>query len=91
MTEWMNNMFNRNQWLWFHIFAGGIAAKILSYLQIVNAIEIIAFIFVAAVTWEFIEFFTSPIVFIYGSYKRFVQDSLGDIIGAVFCAILVLI
>ena len=76
-----------NKWLWFHFFAGGIAAKIL--LSWIIPGLVVGYIATAAFLWELMELFTQDIDKVYGSHKRFFLDASGDILGAVLMAIVV--
>jgi len=78
-----------NYWLWFHIMAGGAFAKLLNlFLSDFWSIVILSAV---AILWEIYELLTSDIQIIYGSYKHFFLDSLGDILGAVIMGIIVVI
>ena len=77
--------FNGNSWCWFHILAGGLIAKFCGFWTVV----------VLAFGWEIIEFFLESGGSLenckktYGSVERWVYDSIGDIIGAIICAAIV--
>ena len=73
--------FKRNQWLWFHILAGGLATKI--FLQWLSPQLTLGAVLGLAIAWEVIEFFAVDVEKVYGDKKRFFSDAVGDIIGAV--------
>jgi len=83
--------FCSNYWIWFHILAAGIFAKIIN-IWLCN-LSTIFLIFVGAVSWEVIEYIKDgdQIINIYGSIERWIYDCFGDIIGAVVCAVIVVI
>jgi hypothetical protein len=83
LLEWG---FKGNTWVWFHILAGGVGAKVLNvWMTDVN------FVMLGAMVWELIEVtFSSPIK-VYGSIARWGYDSLGDVLGAVLAAIIVVV
>jgi len=81
IPEFINLAFVQNRWLWFHMLAGGILAKFLPLWAI----------FAITVSWEIIEYLTTDVNKIYGSFNRFFLDSMGDIFGALMIAIIVLI
>ena len=85
--------FNGNVWVWFHILAGGIGAKLaLFWFNKVEACLVILFL---ALGWEVIEYFIdggkAGMIKIYGSLERWVYDCLGDVIGAVIISIVVVV
>ncbi len=81
--------FIQNKWLWFHILAGGILAKI--FLNWVDSYSTVILIGVVALAWEVREFVTKDVEEIYESKKRFFMDAAGDIIGAVVMALIVIV
>ncbi len=80
-------MIFNNKWLWFHIIGGGILAKIF----LIWFAPQLAFICVAvvAILWEIYEYFKDDVKRIYGSKKRFYLDAIGDIVGALIMALVV--
>lgn len=80
--------FKRNQWLWFHILAGGIATRIFSLW--LNPNLTLGAVLGLALLWEVIEFFAVDIDKVYGDRKRFFSDAVGDVIGAVAIAAIML-
>ena len=74
--------FNSNSWAWFHILAGGLLAKLFGFWIVV----------ILALGWEIVEFFLESggsfekCKKTYGSIERWAYDSIGDIIGAIACA-----
>ena len=77
--------FNGNSWAWFHILAGGLLAKFFGFWVVV----------ILAFGWELVEFFLESGGSLdkckktYGSVERWVYDCVGDIIGAIVCAAIV--
>ena len=85
-------MFMKNTWLWFHILAGGIGAKIGLALNLFPQ-NIVVLVFCIATAWELIEWIVQndQMEKIYGSYSRAMFDSFGDILGAVLMAAVVVL
>ena len=87
--------FCSNYWGWFHTIAGGLIGKIVN-IWLADLWSILV-VFAGAFIWEFIEFFIEcggswkEVIKIYGSKERWLYDSLGDIILAVLCSILVVL
>ena len=80
----------QNKWLWFHILAGGILAKLaLAFFK--NGQIAMEIVLLSAILWEIFEYFKDNVGKIYGSKKHFFLDSLGDIAGAVIMAIIIVI
>ena len=76
-----------NRWLWFHILSGGFIAKVAPMiLQNYSPFAIVA---IMAVFWEIIELYWEGWR-TYGSVKNWIADSLGDILGALLMAWVVL-
>lgn len=86
--------FMMNDGIWIHMIGGGILAKVFNvYFLPSTSILIILGI---AILWEFIEAYIetpnkNAIINIYGSIERYVYDSIGDILGAVIIAMLVVL
>ena len=77
-----------NYWIWFHMLGGALLGFTLRrYMN-----QKIAVLVTIAVTvlWEIYEFIDGDILEIYGSWERWSLDSLGDIVGALAVAILVI-
>jgi hypothetical protein len=88
--------FCANYWLWFHILIGGLIAKILN-IWLSDWLSILIVLMVAIV-WEIMfEYWIEykhdkkTIEQIYGNMERYIYDSVGDILGAVICGIIVAI
>jgi len=73
-------MFWGNTWLWFHVFAGGAAARL--FLIGFEPMECIEAVVSLAILYEVAEFMFAPIEEVYGSTERFLFDALGDVVGA---------
>ena len=84
LLEWG---FCGNRWVWFHILAGAVGAKVLNLW--LSGVTVIYWIFICAVAWEAVEYISDDIFRVYGSRARWGYDSLGDVLGAVFAAIVV--
>ncbi|NOY60446.1 MAG: hypothetical protein GXO75_16160 [Calditrichaeota bacterium] len=89
MKTFFKYAFLQNRWLWFHILAGGALAKI--SLQYLLARDAVAVVVALAIFWEIMESLRPDIEKIYGSYLRFFYDAVGDIVGAVAMALIVII
>lgn len=83
----LNDMFLNNKWLWFHMLASAILTKIL--LLFFHPQTCVAIVFIGATIWEIIEYLKNDVEKIYGSFDRFYQDSIGDIIGALLISIII--
>ena len=90
MNPLFEYMIYKNKWLWFHIMAGGFLAKIL-FLIFKNGQLAVDIVIALAILWELLEYLKNDIIKIYGNKKRFFLDSLGDIVGAVIMAIIVIL
>lgn len=81
--------FLQNQWLWFHMLAAAIIARGLSYL--LKPGDALILISGFAIFFEFVEYFSTDIEKVYGSHTRFFFDAIGDILGALSIAAIVLV
>jgi len=87
--------FCKNYWVWFHILAGGILARIFQ-LFVQNDWTVFFFVAIVAIVWEGYEFAIEykrslkKVVEIYGSKEKYLYDCIGDVLGALICAGLVL-
>jgi hypothetical protein len=82
-----------NKYFWFHSMGGAVGAKLflLMGLDRSQAFGLVVFI---ALMWEVLEYFIETAGhpdYIYGSHERWLYDSLGDIVGAIFMAGVVLL
>ena len=84
-------MFFDNTWLWFHILGGGIIIKACLIWVTSEPQLALTFTLVIAVCWEIIEYSVANVKEEYGSKKRYFADALGDIIGAMAAAIVVVL
>jgi hypothetical protein len=84
------NAFLKNQWLWFHILAGGMLVKLFLKLGFTDQFSFLLVVAIALL-WEIYEYVSSDLIAVYGSKKAFLLDALGDIIGAVAMAVIVVI
>ena len=84
-----------NYWGWFHLLAGGSIAKFANIW--ISGLISILIVLVVALIWECVEFFIECkgsfeiVKKIYGSVEKWIYDSIGDVILAVLCAILVVL
>ena len=93
VVDFIVNMTYGNRWLWFHILFGGIGAKVFTMLG-ASRWQSFLIVCLIAVLWEVFEFEWEAKRrpdFVYGSYRRWLADSLGDVVGAVVMAGVVLI
>ena len=88
MLEFLKEMTVGNVWLWFHILGAGVLAKI--GIIFFPALITVLIIFAIAIIWEIIELYVQG-TGIYGNTKIWLADSLGDVLGAVLMAIIVVI
>ncbi len=79
--------FLENRWVWFHILAGAFLAR--CFLTLVQTDQVVGYVFLAAVTWELLEVALTNVEARYGSLKRFFLDAVGDVMGAVIAAVIV--
>ena len=77
----------KNQWLWFHMLAGAIAAKIL--LIWLDPHPVVLIVTGCAVAWEVFEYFITDVEKVYGNKKRWFFDTFFDIVGALIMALIV--
>jgi len=82
-----------NVWAWFHIFFGGLGARL--FLEVLEPSQALALVFLITILWEIIEYASvggkDGVIDIYGSVERWIYDSAGDIIGANLMALIVVI
>ena len=82
--------FCKNNWVWFHILGGGVLARI--FLLWMPPLQSLLWVAMIAMLWEALEFVIetkgNP-ASIYGSLKVWAWDTVGDILGSVICAMLV--
>ncbi len=88
----------RNMWLWFHMMAGGFLAKAWMggwlFFNPVPDFVAVRNVFMLAIAWELLEFLWLRVIrgninSVYGSQRNFFMDAFGDIMGALFMAIIV--
>mgnify|MGYP006433799215 CR=1 FL=1 len=93
LSKFLDWGLNGNVWIWFHMLFGGIGARIGEYIGLENIYTIIT-IFLLAIIWEVIEFIwdggKEGMIKIYGSLEHWFYDSLGDVVGAMWIALLVI-
>jgi len=78
-----------NVWLWFHMLFGGLFAFFCKKTEVDCWLSLIALLGIT-ILWEVFEYFSDDVEQIYGSFKNFMYDAIGDIGGAVLIAILIL-
>ena len=85
--------FMDNCWVWFHILASGIGAKV--FLQFTDKWNALLFVFLITILWEVFEFVIDGgkqgMIDIYVSLERWMYDSAGDILGANLMALIVIL
>lgn len=75
----------QNQWLWFHMTGGAVYAKIGQGLKMKKTTTIVSLLAIC-LAWEAFEYATDDVSKTYGSKTNFAYDSLGDILGAMVMA-----
>ncbi|MBT4147481.1 MAG: hypothetical protein HOE45_11525 [Gammaproteobacteria bacterium] len=98
MSHWRDWKFFKwglfgNTWAWFHIAGGAVGAKIAQcFLDEANTLLVM---FGLVILWEVFEFILDGGIEgmkkIYGSLERWFYDSLGDVVGAMLMAIVVVL
>lgn len=96
-SELIKYMFCSNYWVWFHILAGGLLARLMmrsmtDYLD--RWVDIVTTVLVLAVFFEVFEVLVlegglNGVQIIYGSIRHWIMDMGGDVLGAVLCAAIV--
>lgn len=87
--------FCTNYWVWFHILVGGLIANVCS-IWLPGWLSALV-VFIAALVWEGVEFYFESDMTVeeirktYGSVERWIYDSIGDVLGAVACGIIVVV
>ena len=82
---------NGNTWVWFHILGGGVLARFLMLFGW-SDVKIMVTVTVVALLWEVFEYFIETKgdpAQVYGSVDRWFWDSVGDVLGTIFCAFLI--
>ncbi len=84
---------NGNVWIWFHMLGGAVGARI--GIEFFSATRVLIAILILTLLWEVFEFIFDGgfegMIKIYGSLERWKYDSIGDIIGAMVMAMLVVL
>lgn len=97
MFDWQNWLFFKwgffgNYWIWFHMLGGGILANIIR--RYVKPLYTSITILNITLIWEVYEFIEgggrAGMIETYGSMLRWFYDSLGDVVGAMIVALLVI-
>jgi hypothetical protein len=92
--RWANEMLFWNDCLWFHIIAAGLAAKICLWLHIDKLTIFFGVLFIA-IGWEVLYDWCFGLkwwlVLKGDDRRRYAFDSIGDVLGAVIMAAIVLI
>jgi hypothetical protein len=84
---WFDEMVLQNNWLSIHMLGGAIITKIGLAIHYTK-LSTVLLIAVAALLWELVEWTSKNCPKAYGSCRRAVLDSTGDILGTVIIAIL---
>ena len=91
MRNLLTFMIFRNVWLWFHVLAGGAGAKMfMGYFSLQPNHAVFA-VFMGALLWEIFEYNLQNIEAVYGSKGAFLLDAVGDVLGALLMAIIVVL
>ncbi|MBT6045325.1 MAG: hypothetical protein HOG49_00770 [Candidatus Scalindua sp.] len=92
LSKFLDWGLNGNVWIWFHMLFGGIGARI--GVEFFSKIETFFIILFLALIWEVVEFIwdggKEGMIKIYGSLEHWFYDSLGDVVGAMWIALLVI-
>lgn len=78
-----------NVWLWFHMLFGGIFAYFCKIANMDCYTSLLSLLLLA-ILWEVYEYISDNVENVYGGIERFLYDSIGDVIGAMIIAALVL-
>jgi len=91
MITWFRKAFLGNIWLWFHILAAGTGAKI--GLLFLSKFQTFYCLVIAMFLWELGELLVMVITKNnpYGSFKYFLYDASGDVLGAMAITIIIII
>jgi len=91
----------RNRHLWFHMLGGGLIAKVLPFIETTTFGSYMAVVGILAIVWEIVEFTYIQVLkkkldVIYGNVeigaiRHFLFDGLGDFLGALVMAAIVLL
>ncbi len=76
-----------NTWLWFHMLFGSVAGRFARAIEL-EVGDAIVLVLCIALSWEVIEYISDHdrIMKIYGSYERYVCDTIGDVVMAIVMA-----
>lgn len=90
MITWFRKAFLGNIWLWFHILAAGISAKV--GLMFLSQIQTFYYLAIAMLLWELGELLTIMITKNnpYGSLRYFLYDASGDVLGTMAITIIII-
>lgn len=107
MIEFLKEMTVGNVWLWFHILAGGILAKSLKLFIIWKILKSypnwkdyatrvgrkggVLWTLMVAVSWEIFELYYWGYTNYSGGAMGWLADSLGDVLGTLLMALVVVI
>lgn len=96
MHQWIKTRFDwmtfGNRWFWFHSMGGAVGAKL--FILVLSPWSAFALVAIVALVWEMFEYFIDVGCnpdYVYGSRERWFYDSLGDVLGAVLMALVVVI
>jgi len=93
MIKFIKTAFCSNYWIWFHILAGGLIAKLLFVFTTFTKVDIIVVVLGMALIWESIEYFielNTNVEKVYGSKEHWIYDTIGDVLGALMCTLIVI-
>ena len=96
LMEFLFKLFNwgfmGNCWVWFHMLGGASYANLVqrAFTKVQTLLSLLAI----TIAWEIVEFVSgggsTGMIAIYGTLERWAFDSIGDIIGAMCIALMVI-
>lgn len=94
MKNFLKIAFNQNQWLWFHMLAGGFFTYLLLAFGM-SQFETFVIIAVCGFVWEILEFlherFYKGFQVYGGKIENFIADAFGDFVGEIVMSIIVIL
>lgn len=89
-SVWFDEMVLQNNWIGVHAL-GGAALAVGGELLKWQKMSIVFFIFFLSVCWEAVEWMGKNMAVAYGSWRRAILDSVGDVLFATIAAFLVVV
>jgi len=85
--------FLQNRWLWFHMLAAGVIAKLLLAFKVAPN-HVFGVVLALAALWELVEWskeYTEGFPSYGNDSSRFFLDAVGDVVGALFITFIVVL